>query len=153
MRPRKVELGAKFKLDAEPGSPEVFRGGEGFAFDWIQLKGWKGFGLIKVVGKDWYLRPRKVNGRIRNGSPVVIGDELNWACIWFWNGRRLRHFTGRWLRVTDDGEVVIQRRIAGNKSIWQMVGPDESPLENFPGVEFVPESLIWNESEPEEDDE
>lgn len=152
VRPINFAVNAQFKLDAEPGNNEIFRGGEGFAFDWVQMNGFKGFGLIKVVNQDWYLSPIKVNGKIRHGARVAITNELDWTCIWFWNGRRLRHFTGRWLRVTDDGELLIQNTLAGDKSIWQMVGPDESALENFPGVPFVPEAEIYDE-DLEEDDE
>jgi hypothetical protein len=152
VRPRTLTLNSLFKLDAEPGNNEIFRGGEGFAFDWIQMNEWKGFGLIKVVNQDWYLRPNKIEGKITHGSPVAISDELNWTCIWFWNGRRLRHFTGRWLRVTDEGELVIQNTLAGDKSIWQMVGPDQSALENFPGVEFVPEANIFDEDNEADDE-
>lgn len=109
--------------------------------------------MIKIVGQDRYLSVGKKDGRIRNGSPAIWRKNQSWVCLWFWNGRRLRHVSGRWLRVADNNKLVIQKKWGGRKSVFQFVGPDESPLENFPGIEFIPEDLLWEDEEPTEEDE
>ena len=153
LRPASFNIGAKINFNSETGDNTVFRGGEGWAWDWIQLQGLRGWGLLKVSGHDFYLHPINVNGRIRNGSPVQLTDKWTWRCLWFWNGRRFRHISGRWLRVNDQDMLIVQRRFGGKKSIFELVGPDESPLENFPGVAYIPDDLIWDEEEVNEDDE
>jgi hypothetical protein len=84
---------------------------------------------------------------------VELTDKWTWRCLWFWNGRRFRHISGRWLRVNDQDILIVQRRFGGKKSIFELVGPDESPLENFPGVAYIPDNLIWDEDEVNEEDE
>ena len=74
--------------------------------------------MMKVAGEDLYLAPKNRDGRIRNGSPVEVTSEPSYRCIWFWNGRRLRHITGRWLRVNDDNKLVVQMGLAGKKSLF-----------------------------------
>lgn len=151
VRPEKDS--AKFTTKDNPGNNEIFINdeGKGDAYEWVQFRRWKGWGAIRVAGTNNYLRPRKVDGRIRNGSPVVAAPGLNWRSIWFWNGSQFRHYSGRWMRVSDDDFLNIQRAFVCEKSTFRLVGPGEDVLDNFPGVAHVKTADLCNAAEEETD--
>jgi len=91
IKPETSATGSKLQLKNKPGNPQIFLGGKGIAWDWIQVEGQRGWGAIKLAETDLYLKPRKIDGRIKNGSPVVLVERLTPDCLWFWNGKRLRH--------------------------------------------------------------
>jgi len=82
----------------------------------------------------------------------VLAEKLTPECLWFWNGKRLRHQTGRWYKITDDGTPIVDRDAEGPKSILRMIGPDASPLTNFPGIKYVPDELLWDTTDDKEED-
>jgi len=123
------------------GSNLAFRGeDEGQAWEWVQLDEHKGWGAIRLVGTNLYLAPQLTacgydseSVLVRPGSRIGLVEGLSYLTQFHWNGKRFRHVSGLWLKVDNKHRLVVGVR-GGQRSIWQLIGPDEAPLENFPCV-------------------
>jgi hypothetical protein len=157
LRPQATKAGSPVLLNGNHGPNRIFREkGDGHAWDWIQLKGLRGWGMLKLTGTDFFMG---VEGeeRPQKGDAVVLREKYDWRCMFFFNGRRMRHISGFWVRAqkhpqnAEEGSgLFLARRRHGRSSIFRIAGPDGDALDNFPGVPYVSDDLIWDEDANED---